>query len=233
MDKYLYLAINFSSILVPFLASFYPKHPFYKNWKNYFIANLTVASFFIIWDILFTKIGVWGFNPRYLIGTNFFNIPIEEVMFFFFIPYSSVFVYFSLNYLIKKNPLEKIQKQLTLIFAVVLGIVSLIYWSHLYTSVTFILTSVYLFYNYQKKRDLSKIYFSYCFTLFFFFIVNGILTGSCIEEPVVWYNNNQNLGIRIGTIPLEDVFYGFLLIASIIQIFEFLNAKNQRQNEYL
>jgi lycopene cyclase domain-containing protein len=62
MDKYLYLAINFGSILVPFLASFYPKHAFYKNWKNYFIANLIVATFFIIWDILFTKIGVWGFN---------------------------------------------------------------------------------------------------------------------------------------------------------------------------
>ena len=213
------------------MASFYPKNPFYKNWKNYFIANLIVASFFIIWDILFTKNGVWGFNNRYLIGTNFFNIPIEEVMFFFFIPYSSVFVYFSLNYLIKKNPLEKIQKQLTLILAVILGIVSLIYWNHLYTSVTFILTSGYLFYNYQKKKDLSKIYFSYFFTLFFFFIINGILTGSFIDEPVVWYNNNQNLGIRIGTIPLEDIFYGFLLIALIIQLFEFLNTKtNNKMN---
>ena len=93
------------------------------------------------------------------------------------------------------------------------------------TSVTFFLTSGYLFYNYFKNNFLSKIYFSYCFTLIFFFIVNGILTGSCIEEPVVWYNNNQNLGIRIGTIPVEDIFYGFLLIALTIQLFEFLNAK--------
>ena len=227
MDKYLYLTINFASILVPFLASFYPKNPFYKNWKNYFLANLIVASFFIIWDILFTKIGVWGFNPRYLIGINFFNIPIEEVMFFFFIPYASVFVYFSLNYLIKKNPIEKFQSFITLFLAIFLAIIGIAFWNHLYTSVTFLLTSGYLLYNYFKNNSLSKIYFSYCFTLFFFFIVNGILTGSCIDEPVVWYNNNQNLGIRIGTIPVEDIFYGFLLIALTIQLFEFLNAKTR------
>ena len=226
MDKYLYLIINFTSISIPFLASFYPKHPFYEKWKNYFIANLIIASVFIIWDIIFTEIGVWGFNYRYLIGAKFFNIPLEELMFFFFIPYSSVFIYFSLNYLIKKNPLQQIQKFITLFFATALFIIGLLYWNHLYTSITFLLTSGYLIYNFIKKNDLSKIYFSYCLTLFFFFIVNGILTGSFIEESVVWYNNNENLGIRIGTIPVEDIFYGFLLIASIIQLFEFLNEKN-------
>ncbi len=227
MDKYLYLVINSASISIPFLASFYPKHAFYKKWKNYFIANLIVATFFIIWDILFTKIGVWGFNPRYLTGFYFFTIPIEEFLFFFFIPYASVFVYFSLNYLVPQNPLEKYQKNSTLFLAISLAIISAFYYNHLYTSVTFILTSLYLFYNYFKNKNLSKIYFSYLITLFFFFIVNGILTGTGIEEPVVWYNNTENLGIRIGTIPVEDVFYGFLLIASIIQIFEYFNAKEK------
>ncbi len=223
MDKYLYLTINIASFLVPFLASFYPKHPFYKNWKNYFKANLIVAVFFIIWDVFFTKIGVWGFNNRYLLGLKLINIPIEEVLFFFCIPYSSVFVYFSLNYLVKKNSLKKYQQFITLFLAIGLGIVGLFFLNRLYTSVTFILTSLFLFFNYIKKTDFSRIYFSYCITLFFFFIVNGILTGSFIDEPVVWYNNNENLGIRMGTIPVEDVFYGFLLIASIIQIFEYLN----------
>lgn len=76
---------------------------------------------------------------------------------------------------------------------------------------------------------MSRIYFSYLVTLIFFFIVNGVLTGSYIDEPVVWYNNSQNLGIRMGTIPFEDIFYGFLLIASIIQIFEYLNEKDTKR----
>lgn len=224
MDKYLYLTINLASVLVPFLASFYPKHAFYKSWKNYFIANLIVATLFIIWDIIFTTIGVWGFNERYLLGLKLVNIPLEEVLFFFCIPYASVFVYFSLNYLVKKNLLQNQQRFITLFLAISLGIIGLFFLDRLYTSITFILTSLFLFYNYFKKNDLSRIYFSYSVTLIFFFIVNGILTGSFIDEPVVWYNNTENLGIRIGTIPFEDTFYGFLLIASIIQIFEYLNA---------
>ena len=229
MDKYLYLVINIASIFVPFLASFYPKYPFYKKWKNYFIANFIVALFFIFWDIFFTKIGVWGFNDRYLLGINFFSIPLEEVLFFFCIPYCSVFVYFSLNYLVKPNPFEKHQQFITLFFAIFLGIVGSVFWDRLYTSVTFLLTSLYLFCNYFKKADFSRIYLSYTIILFFFFIVNGILTGSFIDEPVVWYNNFENLGIRIGTIPMEDIFYGFLMIATIIQLFDLLERNKKSE----
>ena len=172
MDKYLYLTINIASVLVPFLASFYPKHAFYKTWKNYFIANFIIAVLFIIWDILFTQIGVWGFNDRYLLGIKIINIPLEEVLFFFCIPYSSVFVYFALNYLVKANPLEKCQKHITLILALGLLITGLIFWERWYTVVTFLLTATFLGYSYVKKKNLSRTYFSYCVTLIFFFIVD-------------------------------------------------------------
>jgi lycopene cyclase domain-containing protein len=55
--------------------------------------------------------------------------------------------------------------------------------------------------------------------------VNGILTGTGIEEPIIWYNNDENLGIRIGTIPIEDIFYGMLLVLLNISLFEFFQKK--------
>ena len=55
-----------------------------------------------------------------------------------------------------------------------------------------------------------------------FLIVNGLLTGSFIEGEVVWYNNAENLGIRLGTIPIEDIVYAFnLLYPGIILIEKF------------
>lgn len=59
--------------------------------------------------------------------------------------------------------------------------------------------------------------------------MNGILTGTGIESEVVWHNNNQNMVLRILTIPLEDFAYGFLLIlfnTYFFEKFDYLNNKN-------
>ena len=58
-----------------------------------------------------------------------------------------------------------------------------------------------------------------------FFIVNGILTGSFIEQEVVWYNNDENLNFRLMTIPIEDVLYAFTLILSNLFIMKLLKKR--------
>ncbi len=104
---YTYLLINLFSIIIPIAASFDRRLNFYKQWSSFFPAIFITLSFFIVWDIYFTYLGIWGFNPRYLTGINLFNLPMEEWMFFITIPYACVFTYTSLNYLIKKDYLGK------------------------------------------------------------------------------------------------------------------------------
>ena len=61
-------------------------------------------------------------------------------------------------------------------------------------------------------------------------IINGILTDGNFDfsyetNPVVWYNNSENLSIRIVTIPIEDVFYCLLLLLMNITIYEKFKEK--------
>ena len=58
-----------------------------------------------------------------------------------------------------------------------------------------------------------------------FFIVNGILTGSFINDEVVWYNNAENLGIRIGTVPIEDSIYALGMLLTVFVLMEKLQEK--------
>ncbi|MDD7914298.1 lycopene cyclase domain-containing protein [Polaribacter ponticola] len=69
-------------------------------------------------------------------------------------------------------------------------------------------------------KYLQRFYISFLIILVPFFIVNGVLTGTGLVEPVVWYNNAENLGIRLLTIPIEDVGYAFTLIFSNVLLIE-------------
>lgn len=226
-DKFLYLWINILSIAFPLAFSFYSKAPFYKKWKHLWISTLIPAIVFIIWDEFFTQMGVWGFNPRYLSGIYLGSLPLEEVLFFICIPYACLFTYHALGYLIKKDWFASYQNNITYVLVAGLLLVGSFNVDKWYTGVTFISTAAFLIalQVIEKPTYLSRFYFSYIFILIPFFIVNGILTGSWIEGEVVWYNNEENLGIRMGTIPVEDTFYGMLLLVMNVAIFEKLQLR--------
>lgn len=230
---YTYLLINLFSILIPFVASFDKRLDFYKQWRFLFPAIFITLAFFIIWDIYFTYLGIWGFNSRYLTGVDIVNLPMEEWLFFIAIPYACVFTYDAVNFLVKRDYFKDYAKFISWVLIAVLLIVGLLNLDRLYTSVTFIITAIFLLLHLYvlKSKYLGRFYFAYTLILIPFLIVNGILTGSFIDEQVVLYDNSQNLGIRIFTIPMEDSVYGLLLILMNVTLFE--TFRNKYNNKHL
>ncbi len=232
MKQFTYLLVDIGCILVPFLFSFYKPRPFYKEWTYFFPANLIVALFFLIWDYYFTEIGVWGFNPQYLTGIYLGNLPIEEVLFFICIPYSCVFTWFALEYLLPANPLTPFQKPISFGLIIILGGIGITHLNHWYTASAFLLLAVFLIWLVKKRADLSMDYLAYLVILPFFFASNGLLTGSFIESPIVWYNDSENLSLRMGTIPVEDTFYGLLLILMNLQLYKWFKSQWSAKNTF-
>lgn len=222
--KYLYLLVDCLTICFPLAFSFYPKAMFSGRWKAMLLAILIPGTLFLIWDEWFTQLGVWGFNERYLTGIRLGSLPLEEVLFFVCIPYACVFMYAALKKQIRTDHMAFSQKSISLFLIIGSALLGLMYTDRWYTCTAFLGLAVCLsFLQFALKVNfLGRFYFSYVVILIPFLIVNGILTGSFLDEPVVWYNNAENLGIRIGTIPVEDAFYGMLLIGMNVSIFEFV-----------
>jgi lycopene cyclase domain-containing protein len=226
-SKYLYLTLNIVSFTVPFLFSFYPKANFSKKWKYVFPGIIITAIIFIAWDEVFTQMGVWGFNENYTTGIKILSLPLEEVLFFICIPYACLFTYFALNHLVERDHLFPHQEIISSVIIVLSLVLGMYFMNRAYTGVTFVLTGLFLSWHLLKLRPryMGRFYFAFIFILIPFFLVNGILTGSFIDEPVVWYNNDETLGIRVGTIPVEDAFYGLLMILMSITISEELERR--------
>lgn len=217
----LYLFLNIASFIIPFLYSFENKMRYIKRWKAVFSAILITATFFIIWDVFFTKIGIWSFNPRYHSGIEFFDLPIEEWLFFICIPYASLFIHFAFHHFCPKVSLT--DRTVKLIYWILMLITIPILFFNLdkwYTAVNYsVFIGILTLTVFKIPNVLNTFFITFLIILIPFLIVNGILTGSFIDEPVVIYNNAENLGIRIGTIPVEDVAYAFsMLLMSLILI---------------
>jgi len=223
----LYLWLTLGSFSIPFLFSFHPRLQFYKKWRSFFPAVAIMMAIFIPWDSIFTANGFWGFNDAYITGIRIFHLPIEEWLFFICIPYACIFTHYALHELFPKFSFSE---KFTSIFYVLLTSTLIVllwyYYNHWYTLTSFIYALLVLgiVYNYRKKwlMDFLPTYFIIFIP---FFLVNGILTGTGIEDQVVWYNNAENMHLRLFTIPIEDTIYNLGMLLTVFVCTEFFENR--------
>ena len=218
---------------MPLLLSFDKKVAFYTKWTFLFQALFIPAIFYIIWDAWFTKLKIWSFNDEYISGFHLFTLPVEEVLFFLIVPFCCVFIYECIRSyfpLVKRN---NYSDMLMIVAGALLIITGIIFFEKLYTSLTFLFCgagflSVRLYKPLFRFFNSSAFFLSYLIILVPFCIVNGFLTAI----PVVIYNDAENLGIRIYTIPVEDIFYGLLLMLLTISFYERFKQKAALSNNH-
>ena len=180
---------------------------------------------FLFWDVLFTIHGVWSFNDRYVVGIKFFGLPLEEILFFLTVPFACIFIYACLNYYVKWQLSNDVSRSIAGLLALIAAFILLGNFDKLYTAVTFSLLAVIMLILLfvVKANWLGRFFMAYLVSLIPFYLVNGLLTSI----PVVLYNDDQNLGFRVGTIPFEDHFYSMALLIMNVGFFEYF--KNRKK----
>lgn len=228
MQNYTYLLINFFTIIICFIFSFHPKIKFNKYFIPFLKASTLVAIPFILWDMWFTEKGIWWFNYDYTIGLKIGNLPLEEVMFFFCIPFSCVFTYFCINKFYNLTSVNAFNNIIVFVTSIVCAVFALLHFDKTYTFVTATVTLVTVIYFHfiVKVEWIGQASLLFTILMLGFFPVNGVLTGSFLENPIVNYNSNEFLNFRMGTIPIEDAVYGYSQFLWNIYFFKKFSIQN-------
>ncbi len=218
---YTYFLILAFSLAGPLALSFDRKVAFYKKWKYALPAMILPALFYITWDVWFTSMHVWSFNPDYISGIYIFNLPLEEVLFFFVVPYNCTFIYECIRCYFPLLQTSIISEKTLFAIGIFLFLMSVFFNEHKYSFYTAIFSAAFVFLLFIFRKNIlsfnsAAFLISYAIILIPFLLVNGFLTAI----PVVLYNNTENLSVRIYSIPVEDIFYGMLLVLMNIVLFE-------------
>lgn len=227
MQEWTYALLLAGSIAVPLIRSFEPRIFFIGNWKALLAGIVVMMMVFIPWDVAFTQNGVWGFAYDYVSGLYLINLPVEEWLFFVVIPYCVVFSYEVIRYFFPRISFPKTALWISLIVGAGLLVIGILNSGRVYTFIVTLLAGALMILmpilKYHKTW-LSHYFVTYLITLVPFFVVNGVLT----RIPVVWYNNVENLGIRLTSIPIEDSAYFMAMMLIVMPVYERLKPKAKR-----
>lgn len=223
--NWLYLLLDIGVLLCPIAGSFEKKVDYFASWKASFLATVVVAVPFLIWDHFFTIHGFWGFNPDYVLGIYIYNLPIEEYLFFFVVPFACTFIYEVCKYYFRNYSMSWLNRIFH--FTVPLyALFLLMFPTYGYYTVTVIIASaIILTLLISNNNILRYAPIAFLFTMIPFFLVNGVLTGGMTKEPVVWYSELEKVPFRLWTIPMEDVLYSFSMLVGNILVYEKLQAR--------
>jgi lycopene cyclase domain-containing protein len=216
-----YLLINLIIIAIPLVLTFVPQLGFYKKLLPLFISVFIVGGFFILWDVLVTARGDWMFNYYFTGPIRVLGLPAEEILFFITVPYACIFLYEGLIRYMKETQVFY-SRGVYFLLAAIAFLLSFINLSRDYTAIVLLLTGL-LFVGaafFLRQLFISKIFWVWmicCMLLFFIF--NYFLTAL----PVVIYNPEAILNIRITTIPIEDFSYNFCMLTMYLALY--LQAK--------
>ncbi len=222
----LYFLLLLASLSIPLLSTLF-YIDLIKKWRYFIFSSSVMAVVFLVWDAIFTHFGIWGFNEEYCLGIYFLDMPLEEWLFFFVIPYCSLYLHYALFELLPDLKLSKgTTFWITIPICLICLVLILTNLSRGYTLVNFSILIILIAYGLRfQLTTLQQFLVSYVLILIPFFIVNGVLTGMVTDSPVVWYNETEFMGFRVLSIPMEDFGYAFSMLFGNLLIFEALRLK--------
>ncbi len=222
-----YALILAGSFIPVFALSFDKRVHYHTEFTHIWRPTVLVLVPFVVWDVIKTYLGVWGFNPHYYFGVRLFLLPLEEWLFFVIIPFCCLFIHACLKYYAPRDYLHRVEPVVSMLLLVFFVLMAILNVDKNYTFSNFALVAAYQLWHmvYGNRQMRSRFYITFALSMIPFCIVNGILTGGYTQAPIVVYNPLEHNGFRMGSIPFEDAWYGYLMLFAVVDLYEQAKSK--------
>jgi len=220
-QNYLYLIILLVLAGVTLFLFIKKSIVFIMEFKYMLPAIIFSGAIFIMLNIRFLQTGVISFNGNYLTGKNILTLPVEEWLFLLIFSLFAFSVYILVNVTFEKFEKPNLFYVLSILLLVGFAFEAWYSRQKLVPFFVFFLLTIYFGYTLFRNRfkpHLTKFYISYFIVLIPFFLIKLVLNSL----PVILYNSDFTLGIRLAGVPVEQFANLFLLMLINITIFEYL-----------
>ena len=212
-----YLIINLLIFLPVLILSFRTDVKPHRHPIALLAAYILVSVPFILWDIWATGAGHWAFNSDYLMGPELMGVPLEEWLFFITVPFAMIYTWGVVKKFISDKPAPLAWPFLG--FGIIAGIsiwMLLNYWSNGYTRTAAIATLITVCIGLFIRLSYTVRFWTFQLLLLSMFLIfNSVLTSL----PIITYGAYAIIGFKIGTIPVEDFFFGFAFVNLFLYVF--------------
>ncbi len=213
-----YLLFDLLILAGPLVLSLMPRYEFRSRARSIGIATLAVAVPFILWDAAVAG-SHWWFDPRYTLGIELFGLPIEEVLFFISVPYACVFSWETLVGAPKARATLSPWTYALPGVLLVAGTAVLLTGGPGYTGLTLLALGLAGALDHMLGTGLLRMprYWAFAGLVALF---TGVFNTYLTWRPVVHYGEAHQLGVRVGTIPVEDFGYGLALCTASVVLYQ-------------
>lgn len=222
----IYLWINILIAIGLFLFYFKKLVPFHKQWKIALFSVFGIGGIFILWDIYFVKIDVWGFNVNSENGIFIFNLPIEKWLFSFSIPFLWLFIYEMIKTNLPNFRPIKTAYYFSFLFTVSAIVIALVYRDNYHTFTALLCAGLINWIVYFGYTPRWYPYFMISFLIIqVFSFSTQFLIDYLMQESLMWYDQEEIIGVNILSFPIENIYYNFLFFFSIVIVYEYLKLR--------
>lgn len=214
MAKLVYLLLDLGTLAAAIGMGLYWSQPWLKQWRQTAIAIGLAVLPFVLWDIWATAQGHWSFNAAYTTGLRLFGLPVEEILFFPVVSLAALAVWQRVQGAASAE--RPVSRHWLAVPTVAAGVVFVAGQGRGYSmaaSVVALLFCAWLVSSVHGRGLLTLGWLRYqVILLVLFALFNSLLTGL----PVVLYGEAHIVGWRLGSIPVEDVLFNFVLVNLVV-----------------